>query len=118
MQQPLATPLGLVVVERRFDGLGELWHSTRTATGWVDERIATDISTASAAMAIDANDELIVAASYPSLAVAQDCTVHVAFEVGRFDHVERRFSRAALSRHVREIGTALNRLSAAARARA
>jgi hypothetical protein len=114
--QPVATPLGLVLDSTGTPHLlswntvamggGELWHSTRTDNGWVDELIASDISAPAAALAIGANDELLVvapghlyrrapeatgwtatavsaldSASYLSLAVAPDGTLHVAFQV-------------------------------------
>ncbi len=85
---------------------GELWHTTLTSSGWVDERIANDVTSPSAALAIDGNDELLVvtsgrlyrrgsvaagwtttnvsqlsSASYPSLAIAPDGTLHVAFQI-------------------------------------
>jgi hypothetical protein len=113
---PIAHPLGLVLDSAGTPhmlswnpltaGGGELWHSTRTDTGWVDELIASDIYQPTAAMAIGANDELLVVApghlyrhaatatswtatpvtglssmSYPSVAIAPDGTLHVAFEI-------------------------------------
>jgi hypothetical protein len=113
---PVATPLGLALDSAGVPHLlswnpatmggGELWHSTRTDTGWVDELIATDIYQPTAAMAVGANDELLVvapgrlyrraatatswtatpatdlsSASYPSVAIAPDGTLHVAFEI-------------------------------------
>jgi hypothetical protein len=38
----------------------ELWHSTRTASGWTEELIANDLLEPYAAIAIRANDELLV----------------------------------------------------------
>jgi hypothetical protein len=114
--QPIAVALGLVLDSSGTPhvlswnsaamGGGELWHTVRTATGWVDELIASDISSPTAALAIDANDELFVvapgqvfrhasgatswtstavsqlsSASYMSAVVAPDGALHVAFEV-------------------------------------
>lgn len=112
---PVATPLGIVIDSAGEPhilswntvpmGTGELWHSTRTSAGWVDELIASDVSR-SAAMALGADDELIVvatgrmfrraseatswtttfvsalgSASYPALTIAEDGALHVAFQV-------------------------------------
>jgi hypothetical protein len=112
----VATPLGLVIDSAgtphilswnsATPGGGELWHSMRTANGWVETLIANDVFKGSAAMTIDANDQLLVvapgrlyrrpagapswtstvvtqlsSASYPSIAIAPDGTLHVAFYV-------------------------------------
>jgi hypothetical protein len=112
---PVSTPLGLVIDSAGEPhilswnavpmGSGELWHTTRTSTGWVDELIASDI-TRGAAMAIGADDELVVVASGRvfrhaagatewttsivsqlgsannlSLAIAEDGALHVAFQL-------------------------------------
>ena len=112
--EPLAIPLGLVLDSagaphllswNTAAGGGELWHSTRTSTGWVDELIASNIDKPSAALAIDADDQLLVvapgslfrrpaasgwtatpvgalgSASYLSMIVGPDGTLHVAFEI-------------------------------------
>jgi hypothetical protein len=126
---PLAVPLGFAIDSdgqphvlswnTAMPGQGELWHSTRTQAGWVEERIASDVPR-SAALAIGADDELFVvapgklfrhaasatswtatnvsalaSASYPSLVVAPDGVLHVAFEVvGPI--MSNRVSRAAV----------------------
>jgi hypothetical protein len=112
---PVSTPLGLVIDSADEPhilswnavpmGTGELWHTTRTANGWVDELIASDVSRG-AAMAITADDELIVvaagrlfrhtagatawtasyvsqlsSASNLSLTIAEDGALHVAFQL-------------------------------------
>ncbi len=113
----VATPLGLVIDsggqphvlswnKGATPGGGELWHSTRTATGWVETLITSDAWKGDAAMAIDASDQLLVvapgrlyrlpagatswtstvvtqlsSASYPSMAIAPDGTLHVAYYV-------------------------------------
>ncbi len=69
---PVARPLGLVLdsagqphilsYNSVTAGGGELWHTTRTGNGWVETLIASDVLAASAAMVIDANDELLVVA--------------------------------------------------------
>jgi hypothetical protein len=114
--EPISTPLGLVLDStgaphllswnRAAMGGGELWHTVRTDTGWVDELIASGIYEPNAAMAIGAGDELLVvapgqlfrrgpvatawtttpvtalsSARYLSAIVAPDGTLHVAFEI-------------------------------------
>jgi hypothetical protein len=114
--QPVATPLGLVIDSQNqphilswntgAPGQGELWHSTRTQTGWVDELIANDVWRPTAALALGAGDELLVVSpgkvyrrgsgasgwttttvptlspmSHPSMVVASDGSLHVAFEI-------------------------------------
>lgn len=112
---PQATPRGLVIDSDGVPhvlswnsvatGGGELWESTRTATGWEETLITTGYDS-HAALAIDASGELIVVTSgrlhrravaatswtstavpalasarYPSIAIADDGTLHVAFYV-------------------------------------
>jgi hypothetical protein len=113
---PVATPLGLVIDSMDqphllswnpgASGGGELWHTVRTASGWVDELIASDVYEADGALSITADDELLVAApghfyrhaasatewtsttvpqlssgKYFSMVIAPDGGIHVAFEV-------------------------------------
>ena len=109
-----AQPLGLVLDSANrphivswnpgTTGQGELWHSTKTASGWVDDLVASDVP-AQVALTIS-HDELLVvtpgklfrraptattwtasvasvlsSAKHLSAVVAADGTLHVAFQV-------------------------------------
>jgi hypothetical protein len=72
-------------------GNSELWHSTRTASGWVDTLIANDaFSSSSAAMTITADDELLVVTGgklYRRAAGATTWTASAATVLGGAKHL-------------------------------